>query len=264
MSCSGFAEYDQFILRMFILAWAWLFQIYPELRITPCSRPEVNFLSAIPPWKGSHSGKEISWLELKCKEEKEHTCQKLPKVAVSQSSILDQHSWVSRQYKFSPGQARIQNCFSDKLARGCSMEFLLDAGRRMRADLAESLQECNKLEFCCSCCLSLGAQAFFFASQGVRMLKHRKRGEINLYQFVLYQLVLYQPFVLCVSCGLGIQKLDLLKDQPLTSEHEYHLVEKGLCFFDIKECPLGHFTDSHGGGTTAWASVKLPGSLLQE
>lgn len=37
---------------------------------------------------------------------------------------------------------------------------------------------------------------------------------------MLYQLVLYQPFVLCVSCGFGILKLELLKAQAMTSEHE--------------------------------------------
>lgn len=132
------------------------------------------------------------------------------------------------------------------------MEFLLDAGGWMRADLAESLWEYNKLDLCCSCCFSLGAGALFFASEGVRKLKQRERGEINLYQFVLYQLVLYQPFLLCISCGFGILKLDLLKDQPITSEHEYYLVEKGLCLLaHIKECPLHHFTDCHAGGMIA-------------
>lgn len=114
-------------------------------------------------------------MELKWKEERERAWQKLLKAAVSQSLILDQHNrgffsntnlmQVRHEYK---------TAFSDKLARGCSMEFLLDAEGRMRADLAESLWEYSKLDFCCSCWFSLGAGALFFASEGVRRLKQRE------------------------------------------------------------------------------------------
>ena len=55
----------------------------------------------------------------------------------------------------------------------------------MRTDLAESLREYSKLNFCFSCWFSLGAGALFFASEGVRRLKQRERDGTNLYQFVL-------------------------------------------------------------------------------
>lgn len=65
----------------------------------------------------------------------------------------------------------MQNYFYDKLARACSMEFLLDVGAEMRAGLAESLREYSRLDFCFSCCFSLGARALFFPSESVRKLK---------------------------------------------------------------------------------------------
>lgn len=77
-------------------------------------------------------------------------------------------------------------------------------------------------------------------------MKKREGGKINLYQFVLCQ-----PLLLCVSCGFGILKPDLLKNQPRTTEHEDHLVEKGLCLLDIEEFPVDHFTDHHTRGMTA-------------
>lgn len=79
------------LFHTFPLTQAWLFQIYIELRLMPCRHPEVGLLSVLSPQKGCHGYKEISQLDLKCKE-REHAWQKLLKAVVSQSLILDQHN----------------------------------------------------------------------------------------------------------------------------------------------------------------------------